>query len=353
MFVDEVFIQVSAGRGGDGCVSFRREKYVPKGGPDGGDGGHGGSVVLEVNTHLGTLLDFRHRPLYAAARGEHGMGSNCSGKTSPDLIIHVPRGTVVRDRQTGEILGDLTGPGQRLVVSKGGRGGRGNQHFATATHQAPREWEPGKPGESRELQLTLKLIADVGLVGFPNAGKSTLLSVVSRARPRVADYPFTTLAPHLGIVRVGTVEDGATFVMADLPGLIEGASEGKGLGHQFLRHIERTRVLLILLDASPDNQAVADPLAQEAALLHELGSYSEALLRKPRLTAFTKLDLLGPDDPRPTLGPGREEAFYLSAHTRQGLDALLWELHRRLLAAGDAPELDSEDSMLTPEGGSA
>lgn len=353
MFVDEVFIQVAAGRGGDGCVSFRREKYVPKGGPDGGDGGHGGAVVLEVNPHLTTLLDFRHRPLYAAARGEHGLGSNCSGKSSPDLVIGVPRGTVVRERHTGDILGDLTRAGQRLVVAKGGRGGRGNQHFATPTHQAPREWEPGKPGESRELQLTLKLIADVGLVGFPNAGKSTLLSVVSRARPRVADYPFTTLAPHLGIVRVGTVEDGATFVMADLPGLIEGASEGKGLGHTFLRHIERTRVLLLLLDATAE-----DPAAQEAALLHELGSYSQALLRKPRLTAFTKLDLIGPDDQKPTLGPGRAEVFQISAHARQGVEPLLWELNRCLEAARrEAPDdddaLETGDPVVAPEGGSA
>lgn len=333
MFVDEVVIQVLAGRGGDGCMAFRREKYVPKGGPSGGDGGHGGSVVLEVNPHMGTLLDFRHRPYYQAQRGGHGEGSNCSGKSAPDMIVMVPRGTTVKDRHTGEVLGDLTEAGQRLVVARGGRGGRGNQHFATPTHQAPREHEPGTPGEERELQLVLKMIADVGLVGFPNAGKSTLLSVVSRARPRVADYPFTTLSPHLGIVRVGTAEDGRSFVMADLPGLIEGASEGKGLGHQFLRHIERTRVLLLLLDATEE-----DPAAQEATLLAELGNYSPRLLEKPRVTAFSKMDLLAPDAPPPSLGPGRDEVFRISAHARQGLEPLLWELDRHLQASGSTME---------------
>jgi GTP-binding protein len=325
MFVDEVTISVTAGNGGAGCMSFRREKYVPKGGPDGGDGGHGGAIVFEVNPHLRTLLDFRHHPQFKAERGEHGRGKNQSGKSGKELVIHVPRGTVIHDDDTGEVLGDLTADGQRFVAVRGGKGGRGNQHFATATHQAPREWEPGEYGETRMLRLELKLIADVGLVGFPNAGKSTLLSVVSKARPRIADYPFTTLTPNLGIVNVGPAGEGHSFVMADLPGLIEGASEGKGLGHQFLRHIERTRLLLILIDVTSD-----DPAAQEEALLNELGRYSDALLDKPRLRAYTKMDLLPPGTPPPGDAP-----FAISAQTGQGVEALLWELDRRLGAIAD------------------
>jgi GTP-binding protein len=325
MFVDEATISVTAGNGGAGCMSFRREKYVPKGGPDGGDGGHGGAIVFEVNPHLRTLLDFRHQPQFKAERGEHGRGKNQSGKSGRDMIIHVPKGTVVHDAETGEVLGDLTANGQRLVAVRGGRGGRGNQHFATATHQAPREWEPGEYGQSRTLRLELKLIADVGLVGFPNAGKSTLLSVVSKARPRIADYPFTTLSPNLGIVTVGPHGEGHSFVMADLPGLIEGASQGKGLGHQFLRHIERTRLLLVLIDVTSE-----DPDAQEKALLNELGEYSPALLDKPRVLAYTKMDLLPPGTPPPGDAP-----FAISAQTGQGVEALLWELDRRLTAIGD------------------
>lgn len=325
MFVDEASVTVAGGNGGNGCVSFRREKYVPKGGPDGGDGGAGGSVVLECDPHLRTLLDFRLRPLLRAGRGEHGQGKNCSGRSAKDLVIRVPRGTTVIDADTGETLGDITGPGQRVVAAQGGRGGRGNQHFATPTHQAPREHEPGTPGETRTLRLVLRLIADVGLVGFPNAGKSTLLSVVSSARPKVADYPFTTLVPHLGIVRVGRPEDARSFVMADIPGLIEGAAEGKGLGHQFLRHIERTRLLLLLIDATAE-----DPAAQEAALLKELSCYSPALLDKPRLLTFTKMDLLPPGARPPAFDDGHGDVMAISAHSGQGVEPLLWELDRRL-----------------------
>jgi len=309
-------------------MSFRREKYVPKGGPDGGDGGNGGSVLLSVDPHLRTLLDFRHKQIFKAGRGEHGQGKQCSGKTAPDLIVRVPRGTQVYDAESNEALGDLTEPGHQVIVAKGGKGGRGNQHFATSTHQAPREHEPGRPGETRELKLVLKLIADVGLVGFPNAGKSTLLSTVSAARPRIADYPFTTLAPHLGIVKVGSPEDGRSFVMADIPGLIEGASLGKGLGHQFLKHIERTRVLLVLIDVTAEN-----PARDEEILLQELGGYSRTLLDKPRLLAFTKMDLLPPGTPPPLLNGTRVRA--ISAHTGQGIKDLLSELDHVLTRIPD------------------
>jgi GTP-binding protein len=327
VFIDEAQITVISGDGGSGCVSFRREKYVPKGGPDGGDGGNGGSVIMQVDPHLRTLLDFRHRQIFKAERGQHGMGKQCSGKTAPDLVVRVPRGTMVLDALTGATIGDLTEAGQKVVVAKGGHGGRGNQHFATATHQAPREHEPGWPGETKEIKLVLKLIADVGLVGFPNAGKSTLLSRVSAARPKVAEYPFTTLTPHLGIVKIGGADDTRSLVMADIPGLIEGASAGKGLGHQFLKHIERTRILLILIDVTAE-----DPAGQEATLLKEMAGYSPALLDKPRITAFTKMDLLPPGSPLPSLGPGREKLPAISAHTGQGMEQLLSELDRRLTA---------------------
>jgi GTP-binding protein len=329
VFVDEVTIHVTAGHGGSGCMSFRREKYVPKGGPDGGDGGAGGSVILEVNPHMRTLLDFRHRPEFKAERGEHGRGKNQSGKAGKDVLIGVPKGTVVHDAETGAVLADLLEDGQRFLAAKGGRGGRGNQHFATPTHQAPREWEVGGHGEMRSLRLELKLIADVGLVGFPNAGKSTFLASVSAARPKIADYPFTTIAPNLGIVKVGAGHEARSFVMADLPGLIEGAGQGKGLGFQFLRHIERTRLLLVLIDVTSD-----DPAAQERALLAELGDYSEELLDKPRVVAFTKMDLLPPGTPPPSLDDGRQPVAAISAHSGQGVEGLLWELERRLRALG-------------------
>lgn len=285
MLADRASIHVVGGRGGNGCVSFRREKYVPKGGPDGGDGGHGGSVVLFVNPHLRTLLDFQSRAMFRAPSGAHGSGNQKFGKGGSDLRVAVPRGTVVTDEETGEVLADLVEADAEFVAARGGRGGRGNAKFATPTHQAPREAEPGREGEERRLLLELRLIADVGLVGFPNVGKSTLLSRLSAARPKVADYPFTTLEPHLGLVRV---RDEQSFVMADLPGLIEGAHQGKGLGHEFLRHVWRTRILVVLIDSMS-----AEPERDLEVLQNELRSYHEDLTRKPMIVAMSRSDLVG------------------------------------------------------------
>lgn len=281
-FIDFAQIHVKAGDGGAGTVSFRREKFVPKGGPDGGNGGRGGSVILQANAHLNTLLDFQFKKQFKAQRGAHGLGSNKTGKSGEDLVIDVPVGTIVRDVSSGEVLGDLTEAGERLVVALGGLGGRGNAEFATSTNQAPRQYEVGEPGEEREIELELKLLADAGLVGFPNAGKSTLISVISAAKPKIADYPFTTLVPNLGIVRVA---EGASFVVADIPGLIEGAHQGKGLGIQFLRHIERTKMLVFLLDGTGD-----DIESDFAVLKKELKLFSKDLLKKPAVIAVTKID---------------------------------------------------------------
>lgn len=283
MFVDTAKIFVEAGRGGSGCVSFRREKFVPKGGPDGGNGGHGGHVILEVNGNLRTLLDFQQRRHFRATRGEHGKGANKTGRDGEDVIIHIPPGTVVRDADSGEVLADMITVGERFTIARGGRGGRGNASYVSSTHQAPREWEPGELGESRWLMLELKLLADVGLVGLPNAGKSTLLSCLSAARPKIADYPFTTLTPNLGVVRYGDFD---SFVVADIPGLIEGAHEGRGLGIDFLRHIERTSVLVILIEANSE-----DLHAIYQTLIDELQGYEAGLLDKPRLVVLTKMDL--------------------------------------------------------------
>ena len=283
MFIDRVVVEVVAGTGGSGASSFRREKFVPKGGPDGGDGGRGGSVYLKADPNLATLLDYRYQSKWVAGRGMHGKGKNMSGKSAEDIFLPVPPGTEVRDANTGEVLGEMLEPNATLLVAKGGRGGRGNQHFATPTHQSPREWEPGGEGEERRLELVLKLIADVGLLGEPNAGKSTLLSVISAARPKIADYPFTTLEPHLGVVGLS---DHRSFVVADIPGIIEGAHAGKGLGIKFLQHIERTRVIAVLIPSdSPDPQATYDLLRREAA------AYSKELAAKPHLVVITKTDL--------------------------------------------------------------
>lgn len=284
MFIDYAKIMVKAGDGGAGCVAFRREKFVPKGGPSGGDGGRGGDVIVEANHHMYTLLDFQYQHSYRAQRGEHGEGSNKTGKNGQDIVIKMPVGTVIKDLQTNEILVDLTADEQRVVIALGGRGGRGNAHFATPTNQAPREWESGGEGEEREILLELKLIADVGLVGLPNAGKSTLLSRISAARPKIAAYPFTTLSPNLGIVYL---KDSRNFVVADIPGLVEGAHLGKGLGVQFLRHIERTKTLAILLDCT--SETIEDDYQ---TLLNELSSYSPEMMIKPRLVVYTKSDLL-------------------------------------------------------------
>jgi GTP-binding protein len=332
VFIDHAKIHVLSGRGGPGSISFRREKYVPRGGPDGGNGGRGGNVILRVDPHVRTLLDCREVPRYRAPSGRPGSGNNRTGRDGDDLEIKLPRGTVVRDASNGELIADLVGPDDSFVAAKGGRGGRGNAMFATPTHQAPRRADPGEDGEERWLELELKLIADVGLVGPPNAGKSTLLSRISRARPRIADYPFTTLEPHLGIVRL---DEERSFVVADLPGLIEGAHEGRGLGLQFLRHVERTRVIALLVDASAER-----PAAESEAIRHELGSYSEALLEKPAVTVLTKADLIAPER-HATLPAesGLPEASLISAHSGEGVNALL----ERLWALMPSAEVVSRD----------
>lgn len=293
IFIDQAEIHVESGRGGDGCVSFRREKYVPKGGPDGGDGGDGGSIYVQVNEQLSTLVELIGRHHWKARPGQAGMGSNCTGKCGRDEIIEVPAGTMVYDRDSGSLLRDLVSPGERVCVARGGRGGRGNAKFASPTHQTPREFEHGQASESRWLRLELKLIAECGIVGLPNAGKSTLLSRVSRARPKIADYPFTTLAPNLGIVSLPGYRQ---FVMADLPGLIEGAAEGHGLGQTFLRHAERTRVIVHLIDLFP---VEGQPTPSEAyrIIRRELEQYSAALAAKPELIVANKLDLAGNTEP--------------------------------------------------------
>lgn len=285
MFIDEVIIYVKAGDGGNGCVAFRREKFVPRGGPSGGDGGRGGDVILVSSQHYNTLLHLRYNPEQRAERGRHGEGSNRTGRNGASVEVPVPVGTVVGDAATGEVLHDLTRPGERFVVARGGRGGRGNARFATSTHQAPTEHEPGRPGQEWRLRLELKLLADVGLVGFPNAGKSTLISRISAARPKIADYPFTTLEPHLGVV---SLEDQRTFVVADIPGLIEGAHEGHGLGTRFLRHIERTRLLAHMVDVSAASDR--DPVRDFEVVMNELASFSPELARKPLLVVAAKID---------------------------------------------------------------
>jgi GTP-binding protein len=285
MFVDEVIIRVKAGDGGNGCLAFRREKYVPRGGPSGGDGGRGGDVVAKASVHHNTLLHFRFNPEHTAERGRHGEGSNRTGRNGNDVILPVPIGTVAWDAETGDLLHDFTVEGDTFVIARGGRGGRGNQHFATATNQAPTHHEPGRPGREMRVRLELKLLADVGLVGFPNAGKSTLISRISAARPKIADYPFTTLEPNLGVVQT---DDSKTFVVADIPGLIEGAHEGHGLGIQFLRHIERTRLLLHLVDVSEFSGR--EPKHDFDVILNELASFSEELAAKPMFVVATKLD---------------------------------------------------------------
>lgn len=281
-FIDTATISVTAGDGGAGHISFRREKYVPKGGPDGGNGGNGGSVIIEADQQLGTLLDFTYKRKYAAQHGERGGKSNCTGRSGNDVVIRVPVGTIVRDRETQALIADMTRHAERVVVARGGMGGRGNSEFVTSVNQAPRQADPGTPGEEFTLELELKLLADVGLVGFPNAGKSTLISSISAARPKIADYPFTTLVPNLGLVRAGQYR---SFTVADIPGLIEGAHQGKGLGIQFLRHIERTAVLVFLIDVQSE-----DPKNDLAVLRRELGLYSKQLLDKPWLICLSKAD---------------------------------------------------------------
>jgi len=283
MFIDQATIRVKAGDGGNGCIAFRREKFVPKGGPSGGDGGSGGSVWIVASKRLNTLYHLQFQREWKAGRGQHGMGSNCSGHDGDDVTVELPIGSVVRDKQTNDVIADLANDGERVLVAKGGRGGWGNQHFATATRQAPRFAQDGNAGEERELFIELKLIADVGLIGLPNAGKSTLISVISAAKPKIADYPFTTLVPNLGVV---SADDNQTFVVADIPGLIEGAHEGHGLGDQFLRHVERCSVLVHLVDLSTNEQ----PDADAEVVARELELYSQTLAQKPRIVCGSKLD---------------------------------------------------------------
>jgi GTP-binding protein len=287
-FIDQVKVYVAAGNGGKGCVSFRREKFIPRGGPNGGDGGRGGHIIFRATGNINTLLDIRYQKQYRAEKGQHGMGKDMHGRNGKDLVIPVPMGTLVKDEETGEVLCDLTGEGQEYIAAKGGRGGLGNAHFKSATRQAPKFAQPGEPGEERLLVLELKLLADVGLIGLPNAGKSTLISSLSSARPRVADYPFTTLIPNLGVVKYREYQ---SFVIADIPGLIEGAHRGTGLGFQFLRHVERTSVLLHLVDIS--EMAGGDPVDHLEKINRELELYSPELISKPQAVAGTKLDIKG------------------------------------------------------------
>jgi GTP-binding protein len=321
MFVDEATISVSGGDGGNGCLSFRREKFVPRGGPDGGDGGHGGSVWLLAKDDVNTLLAFRYKSRFAADRGGHGQGARKSGRSGVDLTIPVPVGTLVLDEEGTEALADLAHPGDRFLAARGGRGGRGNQHFATPTHRAPRRHEPGSPGEVRTLRLELKLLADVGLVGFPNAGKSTLVSAVSAARPKVADYPFTTLTPQLGVVAHGNRRP---FVLADIPGLIEGAHRGAGLGHRFLRHVERCRLLLHLVDPTAVGR---DPLSDIRILNCELSRHRVELSTKPQILVLTKADAVQDEAPlervRAYASRSGISCLTISAVTGRGLPALL------------------------------
>jgi GTPase len=330
MLVDEVRITIKAGDGGNGCLAFRREKYVPHGGPSGGDGGRGGDIVMVATNHRNTLLHFRYNPEYTAQRGRHGEGSNRTGHEGASLTVQVPVGTTVFDDETGEQLFDFTEDGQTWIAAKGGRGGRGNARFATATHQAPTEHEEGKPGEFHKLQLKLKLLADVGLVGYPNAGKSTLISRISAARPKIADYPFTTLEPNLGVVQL---PDLRSFVVADIPGIIEGAHEGRGLGIQFLKHIERTKVLVHLVDMSETGR---DPVHDFETLIAELKSFDESLAQRPMLVAASKIDVM--QDPGKLaalreLSAARGLPFFeISSVTGQGIEALKFALAERVLA---------------------
>ncbi len=331
MFIDEVIISVKAGDGGNGCLAFRREKYVPHGGPSGGDGGRGGDVVMVASQHYNTLLHLRFNPEHNAGRGRHGEGSNRTGRDGAEIEIPVPVGTVVFDAANGELLHDFTRDGERFTIARGGRGGRGNQHFATPTHQAPTEHEPGRPGEEKKLRLELKLLADVGLVGFPNAGKSTLISRISSARPKIADYPFTTLEPHLGVV---ALEDSRTFVVADIPGLIEGAHEGHGLGTRFLRHVERTRLLLHLVDVS--EASGRDPVHDFDVVMSELRSFSEDLAAKPMIVVATKLDA-AQDPARVQALRKHAESLGLpfagiSSATGLGIQELIYAMGERVLA---------------------
>ncbi|MDQ0589441.1 Obg family GTPase CgtA [Variovorax paradoxus] len=343
-FVDEAFIDIAAGDGGNGCVSFRHEKYKEFGGPNGGDGGRGGHVYAVADSNLNTLVDFRYSRRHEARRGEHGMGSDMFGAAGDDILLKMPVGTIISDAETGEVLYEMLTEGEVVTIAKGGDGGFGNMRFKSAINRAPRQKTPGWPGEKKSLKLELKVLADVGLLGMPNAGKSTLISAISNARPRIADYPFTTLHPNLGVVRVGPEQ---SFVVADLPGLIEGASEGAGLGHLFLRHLQRTRLLLHVIDMAPFDDAV-DPVAQAKAIVGELKKYDAALYEKPRWLVLNKLDMV-PADERAALvkdfvkrlrfkGP----VFEISALTREGCEHLVQAVYQQVKAQHAAEQVPVE-----------
>lgn len=346
MFVDRATLYVKGGDGGNGIVSFRKEKYAPRGGPNGGDGGHGGSVILRASDAVTNLAHLSHQRHWRAGRGEHGQGSNCTGRDADDLVIDVPVGTVVRDRDRGHVLRDLKQVGETVRVARGGRGGHGNAHFKSSTNRAPRQAEKGEEGEERWIVLELKTIADVGLVGLPNAGKSTLLSRISRAHPEIADYPFTTKYPNLGTV---TVDGDRTFVVADIPGLIEGAHEGHGLGHEFLRHVERTRLLVHLVDVLPTDGS--DPVANYRTIRRELELYSPALASRAELVVATKLDLTAADEARARLECelGRE-VLAISAVTGRGLPELLRRVARMLEAIATEPESEAAPAVANATG---
>jgi GTP-binding protein len=345
-FVDEAFIDVAAGDGGNGCVSFRHEKYKEFGGPNGGDGGRGGHVYAVADPNLNTLVDYRFSRRHEAKRGEHGMGSDMFGAAGPDITLKMPVGTIISDAETGEVLYELLTPGETIVLAKGGDGGFGNMRFKSSINRAPRQKTPGWPGEKKNLKLELKVLADVGLLGMPNAGKSTLISAISNARPKIADYPFTTLHPNLGVVRVAPEQ---SFVVADVPGLIEGAAEGAGLGHQFLRHLQRTRLLLHLVDLAPFDENV-DPVAQARAIAAELKKYDQALYDKPRWLVLNKIDMIPVDEREARVkdfikrmrykGP----VFRISALTREGCEELVKSIYQHVKSQqskeNDAPEVD-------------
>ncbi len=328
MFIDEAKIKVKAGDGGNGCMAFRREKFVPRGGPSGGDGGHGGDVLMRSSERHNTLVHFRFNPEYKSDRGTHGLGSNMSGSQGEHMVLAVPVGTVVYDEETGELIHDFATVDEEIVIARGGRGGRGNQHFATSTHQAPREHELGRPGEEKRFRLELKLLADVGLVGYPNVGKSTLISVLSAAKPKIANYAFTTLEPNLGVVKIGDFPHERSFVIADMPGLIEGASQGLGLGIQFLRHIERTGILVHLVDVS-DDSGREDTVAEYKTIAGELADFGHGLEDKPVIVVATKIDSANPDKLKKltAFAKRRKMPFYaISAVTGEGIEPLKYAI---------------------------
>ena len=347
MFVDEVIIDVKAGDGGNGSVSFRREKYVPRGGPNGGDGGTGGDVLLEADSNLSTLLDFRFQRHYEALRGIHGTSRDMHGKNAGDITLKVPIGTTATEVATGRVLGDLTTHGQQIIIAKGGQGGRGNAHFSSSVQQAPKFAENGEPGDEKEIKLELKLLADVGLIGYPNVGKSTLIAALSAAKPKIADYPFTTLVPNLGVVRV---DEERTFVIADIPGLIEGASEGVGLGHQFLRHVERTRLLCHLIDVSGSEGR--DPMDDYAIINRELAAYSDKLAVLPQVVVLNKSDIADPEEVellRAEFADEDKPVFVISAATRIGLEPLVYYLAERLADMPLPPAFDDGIVRITAD----